>query len=412
MASLTVLGVRNAKPGRYADGNGLYLLVKSGGAKSWLLRVQHDGKRRDIGLGSVDVDHRRSADDPVNGVPILQRRLLNLGEAREKAEALRRFAKAGRDPVAERDKDRRPVPTFKEAAKACHKDLAGGWASKNAAAFLKSLEDHAFSRIGDLKVDQVEASHLRDMLAPIWLEIPEMARKVRQRAGIVLNFAKSKGWRTSEPPGKTVTMGLARHSASKNFAAMPYEEVPAFVADLGAKAATVGRFALLFAIHTAARSGEVRHAQWSHIDMERKLWNRPASIMKGKVAHSVTLTDDAIAVLKRAAKLRETTKPDAPVFPSSKGTVLSDMTLSKIMRDAKLPFTVHGFRSAFRDFAAEQMPTIPDAVAEAALAHVVPDKVERAYKRTQFLEMRRKLLDGWAAHLAGRGNVVQLTAAS
>jgi integrase len=245
------------------------------------------------------------------------------------------------------------------------------------------------------------------MLAPIWLEIPEMARKVRQRASVVLNFAKAKGWRSTEAPGKSVTIGLARHTAGGNFAAMPYEQVPAFVADLEAKTETVGRMALLFTIHTAARSGEVRHARWSHVDLDKRLWHRPADLMKSKTAHTVTLTDAAIAILQRAALLREG-EGDSLIFASTKQTPLSDMTLSKIMRDAKQPFTVHGFRSSFRDFAAEQMPTIPDAVAEAALAHVVPDKVERAYKRTAFLDMRRKLLDGWAAHLSGQQNVLRL----
>jgi integrase len=227
----------------------------------------------------------------------------------------------------------------------------------------------------------------------------------------VLNYAKAKGWRTTEAPGKSVTMGLARGHRGGNFAAMPYVDVPAFVADLASKAETMGRLALLFVIYTAARSGEVRNATWDQIDLERKLWNRPASIMKSKEAHTVTLSDAAVAILTKAAKFRTSTKADAPVFPSSRNGALSDMTLSKIMRDAKLPYVPHGFRSSFRDFAAEQMPTIPDPVAEVALAHVVPDQVERAYKRAEFIEMRRKLLDGWAAHLAGQTNVLRLAVA-
>ncbi len=237
------------------------------------------------------------------------------------------------------------------------------------------------------------------MLAPIWTKKPEMARKVRQRAGIVLNYAKSKGWRETEAPGKSVTIGLARQGAGRNYASMHYADVPAFVARVSAMPETVGRLALLFAIHTASRSGEVRKTRWSHIDLERKLWNRPAALMKGKVPHTVTLTEPAITLLQHAAGLRKGEEDDDVVFPSGKNTALSDMTLSKIMRDMKVPFTVHGFRSSFRDFAAEQMSTIPDPVAEAALAHVVPDKVERAYKRTSFLELRRTLLDAWGKHL-------------
>ncbi|MBV9840943.1 MAG: integrase arm-type DNA-binding domain-containing protein [Sphingomonadaceae bacterium] len=376
MGKLTVAGVRSAKPGRHADGLGLYLLVKKSGARSWMLRVQVDKRRRDIGLGSV-------AD-------------LTLAEAREKAAVLRKVARQRRDPIAERDKDRRPTPTFAEAAKACHADLKSQWQPKQQDAFLSSLERHAFTALGKLRVDQVQAHHIRDLLAPIWTEIPGVARKLRQRVGTVLNYAKAKGWRESEAPGKSVTMGLAKQQMGTNHPAMPYIDVPSFVADLNARSATVGRLALQFTIFTAARSGETRKARWSHIDLEKKLWVRPAELMKMRTAHVVTLSDNAVEVLTRAAQLCTSTDNDF-IFPSSSGLSLSDMTLSKIMRDAKLPYTVHGFRSSFRDWAAEQMPQIPDAVAEAALAHAVSDKVERAYKRAPFLEMRRELLDAWGA---------------
>ncbi|SFR97534.1 tyrosine-type recombinase/integrase [Sphingomonas jatrophae] len=397
MGKLTVAGVRNAKPGRHADGDGLYLLVKPTGARSWLLRVQVEKRRRDIGLGSVDLTPKPDRDKAIDDIPLLSRKVLSLAEARDKATLLRKVAMAGRDPVVERDKERQKVPTFEAAAIACHADLKSSWTKRHEETFLTSLQRHAYPALGKLQVDQIHAPEIRDLLAPIWAEIPDMARKVRQRVGTVLNYAHSKGWRAAEAPGRSVTVGLARRAASGNLAAMPYAEVPAFVADLASKPETVGRLALLFTIHTAARSGEVRHAQWSHIDIERKLWNRPAELMKSRVPHSVTLTDAAVAVLDRAKTLRKSAD-DALVFPSTKGKPLSDMTLSKIMRDAKLPFTVHGFRSSFRDWAAEQMPHIPDPVAEAALAHVVPDKVERAYKRTGFLEMRRTLLEGWGRH--------------
>jgi integrase len=410
MSGLTVLGVKNARPGRHADGDGLYLLVKPTGARSWLLRVQVDGRRRDIGLGSVDLVGKR---DPAEaGLPILHRRKLTLLEAREKAGILSRIAKAGRDPISERDKERAAIPTFKEAAEKCHGDLKSGWAPKNAAGFLASLKEHAFPALGKIPVDQVEASQIRDMLAPIWNDIPVMARKVRQRVGIVLNYSKAKGWRASEAPGKSVTMGLARGHRGGNFAAMPYADVPDFLAELEGKTITVGRLALRFVILTAARSGEVRNARWDQIDFDKKLWNRPSTIMKNKIAHVVTLSDAAIALLREAEKVRTSARPDALIFPNTKGKALSDMTLSKVMRDADKPYTVHGFRSSFRDFAAEQMPTIPDPVAEAALAHLVPDKVVRAYKRASFLDMRRKLLDGWAGFLAGQQNVLKLAASN
>jgi integrase len=381
MPKLTVAGVRSAKAGRHADGLGLYLLVKDSGARSWMLRVQVDKRRRDIGLGSVTD--------------------LTLAEARERAAELRKAARRGLDPIAVRDKDRRPVPTFAEAARACHTDLKSQWAPKQQHTFISSLERHAFSKLGARRIDQIESHHIRDMLVPIWTEIPDMASKVRQRVGMVLNYAMSKGWRTTEAPGKSVTMGLARQGRGGNYAAMPYAEVPAFVTALRSKPETIGRLALLFTILTAARSGEVRNARWSHIDRDNRLWQRPAELMKTRVAHAVTLNDAAMAILDRAQLLR-TSDDDALIFPGNKGQPLSDMTLSKIVRDARLPYTVHGFRSSFRDWAAEQMPTIPDAVAEAALAHVVSDKVVRAYKRTEFVELRRGLLAEWSRFLRSR----------
>jgi integrase len=395
MGDLNTLKVRNAKPGRHGDGEGLYLLVKPSGARSWLLRIQQSGKRRDIGLGSVDLsnrspEERRASDD----IPLLARRLLTLQEARDKAAELRKFARAGRDPLAERDRERRKVPCFEEAAKACHEELKAGWSQRQADTFLSSLQRHAFPKLGKLAVDQVEASDIRDMLAPIWGQYSDMSRKVKLRVSQVLNYSHSKGWRPTEAPGRSVTLGLGKRAASGNLAAMPYSDVPAFVADLRGKEDTMGRLALLFVILTGARSGEVRNARWSHIDREKKLWSRPAALMKGRTPHVVTLSDAALEVLDRAAALRPS-RPDELIFSMSRRP-LSDMTLTKVMRDAKAPYTVHGFRSSFRDWTAEQMPSIPDAVAEAALAHVVPDKVVRAYKRTDFMEMRRTLLQSWA----------------
>ena len=374
MGKLSALAVKNAKPGRHGDGDGLYLLVSSTGAKSWMIRVQRDGKRRDIGLGSLAA--------------------LSLAEARERGAQLRKHALNGRDPVAERDRDRRSTPTFRDAVKATHEALRAGWSEKNAAGFLTSLETYAYPSIGNLKVDTIEALHIRDLLAPIWTKVPETARKVKMRISAVLNFAHSKGWRASEAPQRSVTVGLSKQAKGGNFAAMPYADVPAFFAELQAKSSSTGRGALLLQILTAARTGEVRSARWAHINLEAAEWNRPAEVMKNRVAHTVTLNAAAAALLKQ----RFNEKSPAPgdlVFPTPKKLMISDMTLSKVMRDAGQPYTPHGFRSSFRDWAAERMHQIPDAVAEAALAHVVPDKVVRAYKRTQFLQTRRELLTAW-----------------
>jgi integrase len=187
-------------------------------------------------------------------------------------------------------------------------------------------------------------------------------------------------------------------------ASMPYADVPAFVEGLNAKPDTAIRLALLFTILTAARSGEVRSARWSHIDMDAKEWRRPADMMKAGEAHVVTLSPAAMAVLKRAQALR-TTLADTLVFPGGRGRIADD-TMSKIVRP--LGATVHGFRSSFRTWAAEQMPTMPEAVAEAALAHMIPDQVVRAYQRAKFMEMRRTLLDAWGAFVEGHSNVLRL----
>jgi integrase len=400
MERLTALKVKSAKPGRHGDGEGLYLLVKPTGARSWLLRIQQDGKRRDIGLGSVDLSNRSPEQHRASdGIPLLSKRLLTLQEARDKATELRRFARSGRDPVTERDRERQKVPTFEKAVEACHEELKTGWTDRQADTFISSLRRHAFPKLGKLAVDRIEASDIRDMLAPIWGQYSDMSRKVKGRVSQVLNYSHSKGWRPTEAPTRSVTMGLGKRAPAKNLAAMPYANVPAFTAELDEKQDTMGRLALLFVVLTAARSGEVRHARWSHIDFDTKVWSRPAELMKGRTAHTVTLSDGALDILKRAKALRSGGMDDL-IF-SNTGKPLSDMTLTKVMRDAKAPYTVHGFRSSFRDWAAEKMSDVPDAVAEAALAHVVPDNVVRAYKRTGFLEMRRKLLQAWSAFLRG-----------
>lgn len=400
MAQLTALSARNAKPGRHADGKGLYLLVKPTGAKSWLLRVQVDGQRRDIGLGALDASSRGAgkADPSPIAIPILSRRSLTLSEAREKAAILRDAAKAGLDPIAERDRERRSIPTFREAAKAAHKALESGWSDKGAKNFLTSLETHAYPSIGGKRVDEISPGDITDVLAPIWTSKPDMGRKVRQRIGTVLNYAHGKGWRPAEAPGRSVTVGLPRQPKGGNYEAMPYADVPAFVAQLSSEAPTNGRLALIFQILTAARPGEVRSLRWDHIDTVKRDWNRPADLMKTGAAHTTTLSKAALAVLAKIGAGR-IVRSEALVFPGRAGGMFSDMTLNKVLRVAEQPYDAHGFRSSFRDWAAEKMPQIPDPVAEAALAHSVPDKVVRAYKRTTFVEMRRELLEAWGEYV-------------
>ena len=386
MPGLTALKVKNAKPGRHGDGAGLYLLVSPAGARSWMLRIQVDGKRRDIGLGS--------ASD------------FTLQEARDRARELRKVARTGGDPIAARDKREVAPPSFKDAAKACHEALSPGWTDRHAKAFLSTLELHVFPRIGGLRVDSVDENDILSVLSPIWTTKPAAARKLRQRIGVVLDYSKGKGWRTIGSPRDGLRPLLSRQSKAGNFASMAYADVPAFVADVSSKSETIGRLALLFTILTAARGGETRSAMWSHIDLDKREWRRPADLMKSGEAHVVTLSEDAIAILKRAQKHR-TTLVDCLVFPGRGGKPLSDMTLSKIVKGEG--YTVHGFRASFRTWAAEKMPSVPETVAEAALAHLIPDQVVRSYNRAKFLQMRRTLLDAWGRYVTTSGDdVVQL----
>lgn len=346
MPKLTAMSVKSAKPGRHADGLGLYLLVKPTGARSWLIRVQVDGKRRDVGLGTADTSPRpvvKEGEEPPIVIPILQRKLLTLGEAREKAGLLRAAAKAGLNPVAERDRGRRTVPRFKDAAKDAQAALQAGWTAKGAKTFLSSLTNHAFPTMGDLRVSDITSADITSALAPIWSSKPDMARKVRQRIGTVLNFAHGKGWRSTEAPGKSVTVGLPRQPKSGNYDAMPYGDVPAFVADTRAKAATAGRSMLLFQIYTAARPGEARGARWGQIDLDKREWKRPAELMKGShsPAHTVTLNDAAVELLGRMKGDRGP-KPTDLIFPGQRGGMMSDMTSNKVLRAAGLPYDAHG----------------------------------------------------------------------
>jgi integrase len=402
----------NLKPGRYADGKGLYLLVKPTGARSWVLRVQVNGKRRDYGLGGVDTASLSERSSIGDDLTLEEKTHLSLEEARELATRLRNVAKAGRSVEAERKKDRKPSPTFLEAAKATHAAQVNshGWSDKTAAAFLSSLETHAFPTLGKMRVDLVEAKHIAKALASIWTDKPDMAKKVRQRIATVLDYSMAMGWRTTEAPRNAVGSLTGKAKKGGHFKAMPYADVPAYYRELSEATPTKGRLGLMLAIATVSRSIEVREARWQHIVTDKRDWNRPADLMrKNNEAHTVTLNDAALWVLAHIAEISDPSKPETLLLPNNKGKPLSDMTISKVMRDAGLSCVPHGFRSSFRDWAAEQHPEIPDPVAEAALSHSVPDAVIAAYKRTKFLEMRRTLLDHWSAFiLSDRTNVVQL----
>jgi integrase len=389
MGKLTALAVKAAtKEGRYQDGDGLMLIVKASGSRSWQVRLQVDGQRRDFGLGSA--------------------KTVSLSQARDKADSIRKLFKSGVDPVAQKRADKlakATIPTFRQAAVTTHGEQEKGWRNvKHRADWLSSLERNAFAAIGYIRVDLVTAPMVRDLLLPIWLEKPETARRVRQRVKAVLDWAVAKGLRSALDMS-AIGKGLPRQPKSDNhFAAMEYEKVPAFVATVQAAPETISRMALLWTIYTAARSGETRGATWEEIDLIAKEWTIPANRMKAGKEHIVPLSDAALAILDRMAKAK-TGRVGEPIFPGMKGQPLSDMSISKVVRDMGIPITVHGFRSSFKDWASE-CTSFPDAVSEAALAHKDTNQIRSAYRRTDFRKMRLDLMAAWANFIADRGAVV------
>ncbi|WP_048886074.1 tyrosine-type recombinase/integrase [Aurantiacibacter atlanticus] len=392
MGSLTATQVsalvRDSRPGRYQDGDGLALLIGKRGGQSWMVRIQKDGRRRDIGLGSA--------------------KKVSLKLARERAATVRSQVEAGIDPIAERKKAA-GVPTFREAAASVHAEHKGSWKNaKHRKQWLTTLETYAFPAFGDRSIALVDAPAVRDALAEIWLAKPETARRLRQRICTVIDWAVAKGYREAGLPMPVIDKALPKQRAKpKHHAALPYADLPLFLPKLR-KRETMGRLALEAVILTAARSGEVRLAEWSELDLDAATWTVPAERMKAGREHVVPLSPQAVALFKRM-KLHRRGESDL-VFPGTKrGKPLSDMTLTKVLRDMEMAVTAHGFRSTFRDWVAEQS-SWPAELAEAALAHVVSDKTVAAYQRGSMLEKRRELMSAWTDYCEGAsgGNVVRL----
>jgi integrase len=365
-----------SEPGRYSDGDGLLLQISPSGGKSWLMRIQINGRRRDIGLGQL--------------------RHMSLRNARLEAAAIKKLAVSGVDPLEERKKLEIVIPTFEAAAKLAHAELVKGWKSgKHTKQWLKTLELYAFPQLGKLKVDQIDGPLIRDVLAEIWLDIPETARRVRQRIGTVLDWAYSSGFRPTEAPTRSLSKGLPRQPRKTgHFAALPYADVPAFLMNLRQRDLCASRLALEAVILTATRSGEIRGAKWSELDDDITAWTVPADRMKAGVTHVVPLSRQAAEVFRAAKVLRQ--RDCDLVFPGAvSGAELSDMALLQMVRGLDCSATVHGFRSSFRDWVAEETE-VPREIAEAALAHTLENKVEAAYRRTDFLAKRRTLMTSWA----------------
>jgi integrase len=402
---------RLRQPGLYADGGGLYLQVKRGGAQSWTYRFMLHGKAREMGLGSAA--------------------LCSLAEARAKADAARRLRADGVDPIRARravaDAARAPRArqvTFRECAEALIAGKRPGWRNAvHADQWPSSLATYAYPVLGDLPVAAIDIGLVLKVLEPIWTSRTETASRVRGRIEAVLDWARVRGYRNGDNPARWrghldhLLPARSKVQPVVHHAALPYAELPALMAAIRHEPGlptSAGRAALAFAILTAARSGEVRHATWSEIDLANRLWTAPGSRMKTGKEHRVPLSQTALAILAArrvavgtAAGLRAIAPADF-VFAGRHGRPLGHAamrhTLQQLARRAGASqragnaVTVHGCRSSFRDWAAETTGFASEVV-EMALAHAVGSKVEAAYRRGDLLDKRRQLMDAWAAYL-------------
>jgi integrase len=382
MPKLTDRTVKTAGPGRYSDGTvrGLMLVVRDNGSRSWVLRYQLGGRRRDMGLGPYPE--------------------VGLADAREKALDARRLIKRdGKDPISERG--RAKVKTFKEAAQALVESKRPGWRNaKHAAQWGSTLETYVFPKVGALDVQAVDTDAVLDVLRPIWTTKTETASRVRQRIEAVLDYATAIKARTGENPARwkghldNLLPKPSKVRAVKHHAALDWRQAPVFMAEL-AKRQGIDARALAFTILTAARSGEVRGATWREIDLTDSVWTVPPDRIKAGKEHRVPLQPAAIALLGDPGE------PDELVFPSpiKEGKPLSDATLAAVLERMGVDVTVHGFRSTFRDWGGEATAHAREVV-EAALAHRLKDKAEAAYARGDLFQKRRRLMEDWSKFLA------------
>jgi integrase len=379
MAShLTARFVLTAKPGKYSDGGNLYLVVSSSNSRKWVLRFTQRGRAKEMGLGSATN--------------------VSLADARQKAADARRKIDQGINPIEERKREDK-VPTFAEMADEVREALSEGFRNaKHKAQWKSTLETYAAPLRGK-PVDTVTMDDVLAALRPIWSAKPETASRVRGRIERVLDAAKAKGFRSGENPARW--RGHLEHFLSKpnklirgHHAAMPYEEVPSFLAELQTREALAAR-ALEVCILTAARSGEILGMRWPEVDFSKTVWTVPATRMKAGREHRVPLSQRAIDILSNLHKLRTREF----VFPGQKpDKPLSDMSMEMVLRRMNVEdATVHGFRSSFRDWGGNETD-FPRELIETALAHVIGDKAEQAYRRSDALEKRRKLMDAWTTY--------------
>ncbi len=370
-------------PGRYTDGLGLMLVIDKKGNRRWILRVTERGRRRDYGLGSA--------------------KEVSLKEAREYRDAIRqRIRRAQHFPEAGAGLG--VGKTFESFAIELHGNLKVHWKNKkHAEQWIRTLQTYAFPRLGKLRLADVNALVIKEALQPIWSVKPETARRVKQRIARVISAAIAEGLRDGPNPALDATAGLGSAKPKpKHFAAMPYVEVPGFIrrlrrSDMGASS----RLGFEFLILTATRTSEVLNARWTELDRDNDVWTIPAERMKTNQPHTVPLTPQMLEVLDEA---QIQARGSRYVFPGkSESAPLSNMVFIQALKRFGEPFTAHGFRSSFRDWAEEQT-SYSHAVKEAALAHTTKSKVEAAYRRSTLVEQRRTLMDDWCLFCGGGRN--------
>ena len=376
------------KPGLVADGGGLYLHVSASGAKSWIFRWSRDHKSHDMGLGTA-------GDDDVT-----------LAEARELATDARRRVREGGDPIEDRRAKRTQKMleaatgmTFRQCAEAYIKAYEAGWKNpKHAAQWPASLGSYAFPIFGSLPIQAVDVGLVMKALEPIWTTKPETASRVRGRIEAVIDWATARGYRQGENPARwrghleNLLPKKSRVARVEHYPALAYPEIGRFITELRQQEGIAAR-ALEFTILTAARTGEVIGATWSEMNIAEQLWVVPAERMKSGKEHRVPLSEAPLAILEQMQAIRQ----GDFVFPGGKARLpISNMAMMMTLRRmGRGDLTVHGFRSSFRDWAAERTD-FPSEVAEMALAHAVSSKVEAAYRRGDLFQKRRQLMDTWS----------------
>ena len=391
------------RPGRFADGNGLYLQVSQSGAKSWLFRFMQDGRSREMGLGSTNA--------------------VSLAEARTTAIECKRLLRDGIDPINDRKErlfktkaEKKDALTFKHCAKEYLKAHSASWKSdRHAEIWASSVKRYAEPVIGEMPINLVDHGHIMRVLDPIWRTKTETAKKLRGRLESILDWATVQDYRKGENPARwkghldKLLPKPSEVSKVKHFPALPYQEINAFMDELRQREAP-SALALRLIILTATRSGELRGAVWPEFNLANATWTIPAERMKAGKEHTVPLCPEAVSILEALPRMANT---DHLFTGAKSGKPLSDVVFKKLMeRMNRVGITTHGFRSTFRDWAAEQT-SFPREVIENALAHRLKDKAEAAYFRSNLLNKRRELMNKWGKYTrmptVQEANVIQLS---